>query len=178
VLSKVKSKYNGPIEATLSNFSPSSVVTVTFDSIGEVGHTTVDANGNGVAHFRTPLVAYGTYTVAAIDPSFISAETTLGVIPRIKLTAYTGPVGLVIRVYFYGFSSGEQVQVQWYKATTSFSVLKTIAIASNGRGTTLITIPNGALDLRRSDPDSSANGYGDNGGDRDRYRDSHAGGGN
>ncbi len=145
-LSKAKSKYNGPITVTLSGYTPGSTVTVRWSDNTVLATATMNSAGAGTTSFRTPLVAYGTYTVYATDTSNRQDSTSLSVIPRIKLTEYAGPVGSVIRVYFYGFSAGEQVQVQWYTSTTStsFKVLKTVTIASNGRATTLITIPNGS----------------------------------
>ena len=112
-----------------------SLVTIKWPDGTVIASTTVNSSGAGTTSFRTPLVAYGTYTVTARDASNKQDTTTLSVIPRIKLTEYAGPVGIgSSRVYFYGFSAGEQVQIQWFTSTTStsFKVLKTVTIASNG----------------------------------------------
>ena len=46
----------------------------------------------------------------------------------------SGPVGFRFRVYLYGFSPGNQVQVRWYDANgTTYHTLGTLTIAANGR---------------------------------------------
>jgi hypothetical protein len=105
----------------------------------------VRANASGIAttRFRTPLVPLGDYTVRASDAAGNVATTTLRVIPRIKLTESEGPPGTRLRVYFYGYDPGRQVEVRWYEGS-SFEVLKTVTIADNGRATTLIDVPDDA----------------------------------
>ena len=46
------------------------------------------------------------------------------------------------RVYYTDFAPGETVQTRWYALNgTDYVTLNTLTIASNGRGSTLITIP-------------------------------------
>jgi hypothetical protein len=87
----------------------------------------------------------GNYAVSATDTNGKEAHRTLRVIPRLLLNDYSGRVGATVRVYCYGFVPGEQVHIWWYMTPTSHSTLKTISIASNGRGSTLITIPEATL---------------------------------
>ena len=144
-LDKTKSKYNGRVTATMTEFAPNSTVTLTWDDGTVLTQTTTDGTGAATATFRTPLVPLGNYTVTATDSTGAAADATLRVIPRIKLTEYAGEAGIEIRVYFYGFAPGNEVEIKWYDLDgTTFTVLETVTIADNGRATTLVTIPNDA----------------------------------
>ena len=67
---------------------------------------------------------------------------SLHVVPRILLSEDAGYPLATIRVYYYGFAPGDQVETRWYEANgTSYSVLNTLTIADNGRGSALIQIP-------------------------------------
>ena len=141
-LSKEKSKFNGVIDATLGGFGPGAAVTLLWPDGTVLATAVADGAGNAFASFRTPLVAFGTYRVEARDATGKTASESIGVIPRIMLNEETGPVNTRLRVYFYGFAPGEQVEVRWYAAGESaFAVVKTVAIAPNGRGSSLISIP-------------------------------------
>jgi len=141
-LSKTKSKYNGVVEASFSGFTPGAVVTLAWPDGTVMATATVDGAGAGTATFRTPLVPYGTYRLGARDPSGNAASASLSVIPRILLNETEGPTTTRLRVYFYGFAPGEQVEVRWYATDgTAYAVLTTITIADTGRGSSLITIP-------------------------------------
>jgi hypothetical protein len=145
-LDKEKSKYNGWVTAGVTGFAPNTNVNVRWPGGSLLVSFTTNSEGAGSGKFRTPLVPLGNYTVRAIGGGD-SATDTLRVIPRIMLNScddesdYSGPTGECVRVYFYGFGPGDRVQIQWYTSSTSYIVLKTITIADNGRGTTLITIP-------------------------------------
>ena len=142
VLSKAKSKYNGAIVATLSGFTPGATVTLAWPDGTVMATATVDGAGTGAATFRTPLVPYGTYRVAGQDTAGKVATASLSVIPRILLNETEGPTTTRLRVYFYGFSPGERVEVRWYTTSlAAYAVIKTIGIADNGRGSSLIVIP-------------------------------------
>jgi hypothetical protein len=142
-LDKSSSKYNGKIVVTLSGFSPGYYVNITWPDQTLLAQVTADADGNATTMFRTPLVPLGNYIVRASDSTGNGATTTLRVIPRIMLAPESeGPTGFRFRVYYYGFSPGERVQAQWYNvAGTSYDVLATVTIASNGRGTSLLYVP-------------------------------------
>jgi hypothetical protein len=141
-LDKEKSKYNGWVTATVTGFAPNTAVNVRWPGGTLLVQITTDATGAGSGRFRTPLVPLGDYTVSAIGGG-VSARTTLRVIPRIMLAPDdSGPTGFRFRVYYYGFSPGERVEVQWYTtAGTTFEVLKTVTIADNGRGSTILYVP-------------------------------------
>ncbi len=144
-LSKTSSKFNGLVDATLTGFTPNDTVTLWWPDGLVLGQATTDGSGNAVISFRTPLYPLGNYTVTATDSAGNIAGATLRVIPRIKLTEYSGEAGSRIRVYFYGFSPGEQVDIKWYELDgTTFEVLKTVTIADNGRASALIDIPEDA----------------------------------
>jgi hypothetical protein len=144
-LDKATSKYNGKVTATMANFVPNSPITLRWQDGTILGQTTTDGTGAAAITFRTPLSPLGDYTVTATDGIGTIGGAKLRVIPRIKLTEYSGEAGKTIRVYFYGFSPGEQVEIQWYELDgTTFTVLKTVSIADTGRGSTLITIPDDA----------------------------------
>jgi hypothetical protein len=144
-LSKSSSKFNGQVDATMTGFAPNDTVTLWWPDGLMLGQGTTDGAGNAVITFRTPLYPLGNYLVTGTDGSGHIAGATLRVIPRIKLTEYSGETGSRIRVYFYGFSPGEQVEIKWYELDgTTFEVLKTVTIADNGRASALIDIPEDA----------------------------------
>jgi hypothetical protein len=129
----------------LTGFTPNREITVRWEDGSVLATVTADGGGGATASFRTPLVAYGTYDVTARDATNRRAETQLSVIPRILLNETSGPSDTRLRVYFYGFTAGERVEVRWSdKAERSYEVLTIITIASNGRGTSLIDIPEDA----------------------------------
>jgi hypothetical protein len=144
-LDKVTSKYNGKVTATMTGFAANSPITLRWQDGTILGQSTTDGSGAAAILFRTPLVPLGNYTVTATDGNSTIGGATLRVIPRIKLTEYSGEAGKTIRVYFYGFSPGDQVEIKWYELDgTTFSVLATVSVADTGRGSTLITIPDDA----------------------------------
>jgi hypothetical protein len=142
-LSKTKSKFNGWVVATMTGFSADSPVTLRWDDGTVLTSTTSDGSGNATASFRTPLVPYGDYTVTAKDGEGNSADAPLRVIPRIMLAPDdSGPVGFRFRVYLYGFSPGNQVQVRWYDTNgTTYHTLGTLTIADNGRASKIFYVP-------------------------------------
>jgi len=142
-LSKTKSKFNGWVVATMTGFSAGSSVTLRWSDGTVLTSTTSDGSGNATASFRTPLVPYGDYTVTAKDSDGNSADAPLRVIPRIMLAPDdSGPVGFRFRVYLYGFSPGNQVQVRWYDANgATYHTLGTLTIADNGRASKIFYVP-------------------------------------
>jgi hypothetical protein len=105
---------------------------------------TTNGAGSVTLGFRTPLEPLGNYEVTARDASGNQAVDILRVIPRILLNETSGPTDTNLRVYFYGFGPGDRIDVRWHSGSTrdsSFRVLTTIRVASNGRASSLITIP-------------------------------------
>jgi hypothetical protein len=139
-LDKTSSKYNGWVTATLTKFSPGKRIYLYFDG-QSLTSVVADSSGNATVQFRTPLAVFGDHIVKARDGTGLERRTTLRVIPRVLLNETSGEPGDTIRVYCYGFASGERVDVQFYTSSTTYLVLKTITIASDGRGTGLVTIP-------------------------------------
>jgi hypothetical protein len=145
-LSKTKSKFNGYVTASLTGFAPSSTVTLRWPDGLLLGQGTTDGSGSETLQFRTPLYPLGNYLITATDAEGHSASATLRVIPRIKLTQSSGPAGVTIRVYCYGFAAGDRIAIQWHPlGGSSFAVLKTITAADNGRASSLVTIPTDAV---------------------------------
>jgi subtilisin family serine protease len=144
-LSKQKSKYNGRVMITVTGFAPMNWVTVRWQDGSVVASVATDATGAGSAWFRTPLVPYGTYRVSASDAAGASANTRLSVISRVKNTAPVATTtGSTLRVYLYGYRPGERVELRWSgESGTTYIVLRTVTIASNGRASTLVTLPAG-----------------------------------
>ncbi len=143
-LDKEKSKYNGVVNASLAGFSASVSVTLTWPDGSVLAQVTTNGSGAATVTFRTPLAPLGDYVVRASSASGQIAITELRVIPRIMLNEESGDAGSRIRVYFYGFAPGDQVEVRFYSSDTAFDVLAVVAIAENGRGTQLIDIPEDA----------------------------------
>jgi hypothetical protein len=140
-LSRESSGYNGWVNATMTGFAPNSAVTLTWDDHLALGSATTDGEGTAEISFRAPLDVYGAHTVTASDGA-VSAEATLSITTRIKLTETEGPVGTVMRVYLYGYAAGDQVAIRFYSATgRSAQIITTITIADNGRATALIKVP-------------------------------------
>ena len=142
-LSKTSSKYNGKIFVTLTGFSPGYYVNVKWPDQTLLARVKTDASGNATTMFRTPLVPLGNYTVRASDSSGIAATATLRVIPRIMLAPEDqGPTGFRFRVYYYGFSPGDRVQIQWYSVEgVSYEAVATVTIAEMGRASTIVYVP-------------------------------------
>ena len=156
-LDKEKSKFNGPVVATLTEFAPNTSVTLRWPREFEItsgpddgDFTTLlasgmtDDSGQATLTFRTPLEPLGDYKVTARDSEGGKDDATLRVIPRILLNEDDGPTTTTLRVYFYGFGPGDRIDVRWHangSVSSSFRVLKTITVASNGRASSLVTIP-------------------------------------
>ena len=155
-LSKDKSKYNGPVEATITGLRPNVAVTLRWPHEFEITSgpnkgqltsgpdtATTDAQGGRTFRFVTPLEPYGDYEIAARDPSGGKAVATLRVIPRIPLNEDEGPTDTNLRVSFYGFAPGKRIEVRWHahgSASSSSRVIKTLTEASNGRASSLVAI--------------------------------------
>jgi len=160
-LDKESSKFNGAVVATLSGFAPNSAVTLRWPNLYPVdangapttdllAQGTTDASGNARLRFRTPLQPFRSagYVVTARDASGKNATDMLRVIPRIMLNEESGPSTTRLRVYFYGFSPNERIEVRWHTGATnatSFVVLKTLTVASNGRASSIVVIPGNAV---------------------------------
>lgn len=143
-LDKASSKYNGVVTATLSQFAPGKRIYLTFDGTS-LGSVVADSAGAAMFQFRTPLAVFGDHTIRArTGDSAHDVQTTLRVIPRVLLNETSGSAGSRIRVYFYGYAAGERVEAQFTTSGSAYTVLATVTIASNGRGTSLITIPSDA----------------------------------
>lgn len=156
-LSKEKSKFNGLVEASVTGLKPNSSVTLRWPRAFEITSgpndgefttgldtATTDAQGRASFSFLTPLEPYGDYEVTARDPNGGEAVATLRVIPRILLNETEGPTDTNLRVYFYGFAPSERIEVRWHasgSATSSYRVVMTLTVASNGRASSLVTIP-------------------------------------
>jgi hypothetical protein len=159
-LSKAKSKYNGVVDATLSGFTPNGPVTLSWPEPFEItsgpnagqftttlATGTTDDAGAATLELRTPLEPLGDYVITARDGANRMATATLRVIPRILLNETSGPATTKLRVYFYGFGPGDVIEVRWYKtgsASSSFTAIKQITVADNGRASTLVPIPSNA----------------------------------
>ncbi len=141
-LDKSSSKYNGWVTATMTGFTPGYYINLKWPSGTVLAQVKAGSDGRATAMFRTPLDPLGNYTVRASNSLKESAETTLRVIPRILLNETEGRAGSPLRVYFYGFSPGERIEVRfWNEAGTSSVKLITIDVASNGRGSEVVTVP-------------------------------------
>ena len=143
LLDRESAKYNGWVTATLSQFSPGKRIYLKWDGV-DLTSVVTDGNGRATIQFRAPLDVFGTHLVTGRDGNGLTGEATLRIIPRILLNVTSGPAGTQIRVYYYGFASGEKVDVQWYTTSTKIKVLTTVTIASNGRGSVLIRVPSDA----------------------------------
>jgi hypothetical protein len=139
---KASSKYNGVVTVTLSGFKPDYFINLKWPDGTVIAQVKANSGGNATTTFRTPLSPLGDYIVRASNSQGESAVAQLRVIPRILLNEVEGEAGDDIRVYFYGFAPGDQVEVRfWNEAETSSVKLTTITIASNGRGSKVVTIP-------------------------------------
>lgn len=143
-LDKTSSKYNGWVTATLSQFAPGKRIYLYFNG-ASLTSVVADGSGNAIAQFRTPLAPYGDATIRArTGDSEHDVQTAFRVIPRVLLNETSGKGGETIRVYLYGYAAGEQVEVQFSTTGSDYVVLGTTSIASNGRGTRLVVIPENA----------------------------------
>ncbi|HRA47455.1 MAG TPA: hypothetical protein PK819_05230, partial [Thermomicrobiales bacterium] len=141
-LNKSSSKFNGKVTASLSGFSPGYYINLKWPDGTVLAQVKAGADGKATVVFRTPLSPLGDYIVRASNSQGESATAGLRVIPRVLLNETSGEAGMKIRIYFYGFAPGDQVEVRfWNEAETSSKVLTTITIASNGRGTKVVYIP-------------------------------------
>jgi plastocyanin len=145
-LDKDKSKYNGVVKATFAGFTPGKTIKVSWPNGTILLQATANSTGTAAGSFRTPLSPLGNYQVTAKDSAGKSATATLRVIPRIMLApTSSGPIGTEIRVYLYGFSPGDSVDVRWYAPEgVHFQVIRNIPIADTGRGSKLVIIPAGS----------------------------------
>ena len=105
-LSKSSSKFNGQVDATMTGFAPNDTVTLWWPDGTVLGQATTDGAGNALITFRTPLSPLGNYTVTGTDTAGHIAGATLRVIPRIKLTEYSGEAGKRIRVVLLRLLAG------------------------------------------------------------------------
>lgn len=143
-LSPVKGKFNDWIQVSLAGFTPNSAVTVRWQDGTTLATVNASANGTAQTSFRTPLAPYGDYRVEAEDEVRRIAQAQLRVIPRVNLAPTSGAAGSQTRVYLYGYAANERVEIRWYETATSYSVLTTLTIASNGRASRVVTVPAGA----------------------------------
>lgn len=146
VLDKTKSKFNGWVTASFLGFTPGGIVTLRWSDGTVLGQAAASESGTGAIRFRTPLVALGDYLVEASNNFGQAASSNFRVIPRIMIAPDDhGPVGTMFRIYLYGFSPGERVDIKFFASDgQSSQVLATVTIASNGRARTdRLYIPNG-----------------------------------
>ena len=161
-LDRLSSKFGGTVVANLTGFAPNTAVTLTWPRLFVVNPNdppstdllatgTTDDRGSARLTFRTPLesfLAIG-YVITARDAEGESATATLRVIPRISLAPTAeGPTTTRLRVYFYGFSPNEKIDVRWHSGPTNasgFVVIKTLTVASTGRASSIVVIPSSSV---------------------------------
>jgi D-3-phosphoglycerate dehydrogenase len=76
-LSKEKSKYNGRVLATMTDFTASNALTVRWPDGTVLCSTTANSDGDGSCWFRTPLRPLGNYAVSATDTNGKEAHRTV-----------------------------------------------------------------------------------------------------
>ena len=133
-----------------SHFAPNESVSVYFNYTGPGTGTleqTLNASTTGqfLSVFGVPLVATGTYTIAAIQqPSGDVATGTTQILPQLYMSPRAAGPGTL--GYFYGnaFGNGESVNIYW-SSINQANLLATPTANATGSFQTTATIPAGQV---------------------------------
>jgi outer membrane protein assembly factor BamB len=106
---------------------------------------TASATGAFSTHFPMPLVATGTYTVAAVGQTsgFVATGTTQ-ILPEMYLSPRAAGAGTVTYFFGFAFGAGESVNIYWnYTGPGTGTLLKTAIADSTGSFKVSAKIPTG-----------------------------------
>ncbi len=103
--------------------------------------------GQFLAHFSVPLIATGTYTIAAVGQKYNDVGTgTVQILPQLYMSPRAAGPGTL--AYFYGndFGNGEQVNIYWnYTGPGTGSLLTTAPANATGSFQVKATVPSNKL---------------------------------
>ena len=132
------------VELNCSGFSAGEAVNLYWGSLNTTAKATVTASASGT--IATPFVIPGAdagvhYILARGNTSATQAAAVVNVVPSMSLQPSSGPTGTTVGVLLRGFSSGETVDIRYYKTATQRVSLGMIATSSSGAGAGTVTIP-------------------------------------
>jgi len=119
-----------------TGYAPSSAVSVTFGSSGQVATATTDTSGNFGTSFLVPTVPGGINVVTATDGSSNSATANYNVATKLTLTPVKGSTGTSVTVTGTGFAASSAITVT-YDSTSEPGATS----SSSGTFSTSFTVP-------------------------------------
>jgi hypothetical protein len=104
--------------------------------------TTSSSGGAVAAQIVVPQSTLGVhYVIARGQTSGTQVAAVVNTMPSISVTPKRGAVGTQLAVTLRGYSAAEQVDIRFYKTSSSSTSVGTVAVAGNGSGTATFAIP-------------------------------------
>jgi hypothetical protein len=145
-LSANRGTVNSKVGFSLSNFTPSATVTITWKRPGgsavEVGSTTISSDGAGAGSFPVPATTGGISTVTFSDGTK-SATVQFEVAPRIKVTPSPVAPGDTVDVSLRGYGKKESVRIRWL-VDGQWVTVATVTTSNTGSANVSVTVPENA----------------------------------
>jgi hypothetical protein len=138
------SQVGSTVELDCSGFAAGEAVNLYWGSLNTTARATVTASSTGTiaAPFVIPNADAGVhYILARGNTSATQAATFVNVVPSLSLQPSSGPTGTTVGLLLRGYSSGETVDIGYYKTATQRVSLTSIATSSSGTGAGSVVIP-------------------------------------
>ena len=141
-------KVGSNLSVTFSGFDAGSNVDITWDG-AVMGTVTASSTGSGSLATTVPEATEGSHTVTADDGNGASASAIYKITPAMTLSSTSGPVGSEITLDISGFRAGEDVRIEWWDTSGSYTEVTTITASADGSGTYQLTVPDATYSLHK-----------------------------
>ncbi|HEX3303824.1 MAG TPA: lysyl oxidase family protein [Thermomicrobiales bacterium] len=141
---QVNATVGSPIMMNCLRFGSSEPVEIFWGSVNTTpkAMTTSSSGGAIAAQIVVPQSTLGVhYVIARGQTSGTQVAAVVNTMPSIFVTPKRGAVGTQLAVTLRGYSAAEQVDIRFYKSSSSSTSVGTVAVAGNGSGTATFAIP-------------------------------------
>ena len=141
-------KVGSNLSVNFNGFDAGSNVDITWNG-AVMGTVTASSTGTGSFATTVPEATEGSHIVTADDGNGSSASAIYRITPALTLSSTSGPVGSEITVEITGYRSGENVRIEWWDTSGSYTEVTTLTASADGSGTYQLTVPEATYSLHK-----------------------------